>query len=95
MGIAPDIRIVETGSAWIETVSTSLPFVEDALRAVAVVDVDVEDRDALVAEPQMGGCDRAVVEKAKTAGDIAKGVMAGRTAQRVDGIFTVQHHLRR
>ena len=68
------------------------PFVENALRAVAMVDVDVEDRDTLVAEPQMGGCDRAVVEKAKTAGDIAKGVVTGRAAERVDGILAIQHH---
>ena len=59
------------------------------------MDVDVEDRDALVFQPQMGGGDRAVVEKAKAAGDIAKGVMTGRAAERVDGILAVHHHLRR
>ena len=71
------------------------PVIKNALRAVAMMNVDVEDRHALVAEAQMGGCDRAVVEKAKAAGDVAKGVMTGRPAECVDGILAVHHHLRR
>ena len=71
------------------------PLVENALRAVAVMDVDVEDHDALVLQPQMRGGDRAVVEEAEAAGHVAIGVMAGRTAERVDRILAVHHHLRR
>ncbi len=71
------------------------PFVEDALRAVAVMDVDVEDRDTLVLQAQVRGCDRAVVEKAEAAGEIAIGVMAGRTAKRVGRALAVHDELRR
>jgi hypothetical protein len=45
--------------------------------------VDVEDRDPLMPLPQMGGGDRAVVEKAEAPGLISIGMVAGRTAQRI------------
>ena len=70
------------------------PFVEDALRAVAVVDVDVEDRDALMLQPQMRRRDRAVVEETEAAGHVAIGVMAGRTAQRIGRVLAVHDQLR-
>ena len=60
-----------------------LPRVEDFLRAVAVVIVDVEDGDAgrtLIAQPLRG--DRGVVDVAITAHETGAGVMAGRAAQR-------------
>ena len=43
----------------------------------------------------MGGSDGAVVEEAEAPCDIAIGVMAGRTAQRIDRILPIHHHLRR
>jgi len=95
MRMAPHEGIKESGIGVNRNGEDVTSLVEDALRAVAVVNVDIEDRDALVAEPQMRGCDSAVVEKAEAAGDIAEGVMAGRPAQRVDRILTIGHQLRR
>ena len=37
--------------------------IEDALRAVAVMHVDIEDRDAFVLQPKLRRRHRAVVEK--------------------------------
>ena len=71
------------------------PCIENALRAVAVMHIDIEDRDALVALPQMSRCDRGVVEKAEAAGHVGIGVMTGRAAERVAGILAVDHELRR
>lgn len=69
------------------------PRVEDSLRAVAVMDVDVEDHDTLVPLPQMRRRDPAVVEEAEAAGHVAIGVMAGRPAERIGRILAVHHHL--
>jgi hypothetical protein len=69
------------------------PFVEDTLRAVAVMDIDVEDRHALVLQAQMGGPNRAIDEKRKTAGNIAIGVMARRAAERASRILAVHDEL--
>ena len=57
---------------------------EDLLAAVAVVVVDVEDRDPLAGRPddRLGG-DRGVVEEAVAAVHRAGGVMPGRPAQAV------------
>ena len=44
------------------------PFVENPLRAVAMMDIDVEDRHPLMLQTQVSRGDRAVVEKAKAAG---------------------------
>ena len=59
--------------------------VEDALRAVAVMQVDVEDRDARRIRAQTLRGDRRIVEEAEAAGDIGEGVVAGRPAERVGG----------
>ncbi len=68
--------------------------VEDALRAVAVMHVDVEHRDPGVALAQGSGGDRAVVEVAVSPGPVAIGVMAGRAAERVGRVLAVEHELR-
>src|SRR5258708_19610531 len=84
MRITPD-EGVEEGRAGLDRNRQNFgPLVEDALGAVAVVDIDVEDRHALMFQAQMGGRDRAVVEKAKAAGEVAIGGMTGRTAGRVN-----------
>ena len=59
------------------------------------MDVDVEDCHALMPASQMGGCDRAVVEETKAAGEVAVGVMARRTAECVSRILAVQDELSR
>ena len=62
------------------------PLVEDFLRAVAVMVVDVEDGDparALVAEPLRGDC--GVVDVAIAAHEAGAGVMARRPAEREGG----------
>ena len=45
--------------------------IEDALGAVAVMHVDIEDGDALVLGAQMLGGDRRVVHEAEAAGHVA------------------------
>ena len=68
---------------------------EDALGAVAVMDVDVEDRDPLVAGAQPLGGDRAVVEEAEAAGHVGEGVVARRPAQRIGGALALGDQGRR
>jgi hypothetical protein len=58
IGVAPNMRIVEGRIGVDGNGEDAAPFIEDALRAVAVVDVDVEDRDALVFQPQIRGTRR-------------------------------------
>ena len=57
---------------------------EDVLRAVAVVDVPIDDQHPLeaVAGAQVGGTDGDVVEEAEAHGAIALGVVAGRADER-------------
>ena len=57
--------------------------VEDALRAIAVMQVDVEDRHARALLAQALRGDRRIVEEAEAAGDVGEGVMPGRAAKRV------------
>ena len=74
-------------------VSTSGAFEEDALRAVAVMHVDIEDRDALVLAAQALRGDRGVVQEAEAAGHVGIGVMAGRPAERVGVARALQHEV--
>jgi hypothetical protein len=69
--------------------------IEDALRAVAGVDVDVEDRHAAAFPAQVFRRDRGVVEVAEAARHIAIGMMARRPAERVGVPFAGQHQARR
>jgi len=95
VGIAPDER-VEEGSVSVDRHREHVgPFVEDALRAIAVMNVDIEDRHALMLQAQMRRCDRAVVEETEATGQIAIGVMARRTTKRIGGALAVHHELRR
>ena len=60
--------------------------IEDLLRAVAVMIIDIEDRDparAIVAQPLRG--DRGVVDEAIAAGEAGAGMVARRPAQREGG----------
>ena len=59
--------------------------VEDALRAVAVVQVDIEYRNARRRLAQRLRRDRRIVEEAEAAGDVGEGVMSGRPAKRIGG----------
>ena len=68
------------------------PLPEDLLRAVAVVEVDVEDRDALGASREDRLCrDRRVVEEAVAADEAATGMVARRTAEGVRERVARQH----
>ena len=62
------------------------PTPEDLLRSVAVVDIDVQDRDVLagLARNRLGR-DRRIVEEAVTAGHRPRRVVARRPTQPVDG----------
>ena len=57
---------------------------EDLLRPVAVMEVDVEDRDAgrAAVEDRLRG-DRRVVEEAVAADEVPPGVVTGRAAETV------------
>ena len=68
---------------------------EDLLAAVAVVVVEVEDRDPLAGRPddRLGG-DRRVVEEAVPAVHRTRRVMAGRPAQPVGGGRAAEHEVR-
>ncbi|CAN5182619.1 hypothetical protein BH10PSE6_BH10PSE6_10790 [soil metagenome] len=70
------------------------PLEEDALRAVAVMHVDVEDRDALVLAAQALRGDRRVVQEAEAAGHVGIGVMPGRPAEGISLARAVQHEVR-
>ena len=65
--------------------------VEDALRAVAVMEIDVEDGDPRLCPQQALRSDRRIVEEAEAAGDIHKGMVARRPAQRIGGRLARLH----
>ena len=66
--------------------------VEDLLGAVAVVVVDVEDRDARAALGPRGRGDRRVVEEAVARVRVGGRVMAGRSGERVRGARVAAGH---
>ena len=68
--------------------------VEDALGAVAVVQVDVEDGDFAALQRQLLGGNGGVVQVAKAAGQFGKGVVTGRAAQGVGGLALQQQFCR-
>jgi hypothetical protein len=57
--------------------------VKDALRPIAVVQVDVEDGDPFGRIAQKLRGNRRVVEVTEAAGQVAEGVMARRSAERI------------
>src|SRR6476646_10053801 len=81
--ISPYIRIVEDGVGMDRNRENVGAFVEDALRAIAVMHVDIEDRDPLVLQLKLSRRHCTVVEKAESARKIAIGVMTWWPAQRV------------
>jgi hypothetical protein len=64
MRISPHERIEKGGIRMDRNREHICPLIEDALRTVAVMHVDIEDRHALVLQPKLGRRNRAVVEKA-------------------------------
>ena len=72
-----------------------VPLVEDALGAVAVVQVDIEDRDSRRAGPQVLGDDGAVVQVAEAAGHVGEGVVARRPAERIGRLLAARDQGRR
>ena len=95
MRIPPNERIVGGRIGVDRHREDVLPLVKDALRAVAVVHVDIEDRNALMLQPKVASCHRAVVEEAEAAGHVGIGVVARRTAQRVGRILAVHDQVHR
>ena len=68
--------------------------VEYRLRAVAVVVVDIDDRDtAGAARLRMPGCDRDVVQEAEAAEVVAPRVVAGWPAESVCARFAPEHEI--
>ena len=65
--------------------------IEDVLRAVAVVRVDVQHRDAREGGAQALRGDGAVVDVAEAVRPIAVGVMSGRPAQRIGRVARRDH----
>ena len=80
------------GSTWTEPVRTAAVVVEELLRAVAVVGVDVDDGDvsALGDVEERRGRDRGVVEVAGAAEAVARRVMARRSGAGVGGAFAAR-----
>src|SRR6266851_482982 len=91
VGIADEERVVVAGIGMQRDEEHVGPLVEDALRAVAVMDVDIEDGDAAEREAQMLRGDRGVVEIAEAAGLVGIGVMAGRAAEPIGGARPAEH----
>src|SRR6185369_11326527 len=83
MRISPYIGIEEDGIGMDRNRENVGAFVEDALRAVAMMHVDIEYSDPLVLQLKFSRRDCAVVKKAESAGEIAVGMMTGRPAERV------------
>ena len=67
--------------------------VEDALRAVAVMDIDVEHGDAFVLAAQALRGNGSVVQEAEAAGHVGISMMPGRPAERVGLAFARQHQV--
>src|SRR5580700_2624748 len=66
--VAPEVRIVEAGIGVDRYGQHVVALEEDALRAVAMVDVDIEYGDAAMFVAQSLGGDGGVVQKAEAAG---------------------------
>src|SRR6185503_5767267 len=78
MRVSPYERIEEGGIGMDRHREHVGSLVEDPLCAVAVMHVDIEDRDALMLQPKLRRRHRAVVEKTEAAGHVGKGMMARR-----------------
>ncbi len=68
--------------------------IEDRLRAVAVMVIDIENRDAFGAAVDEVLCgDRGIIEETIAAEVVSSGMVARRAAQRKDPVFTVEENL--
>ena len=91
-GVAAEVRIDAGRVAMEADVEDVRPLPEDLLRAVAVMEVDVEDGDALrAAREDRLGRDGRVVEEAVAADEGATGMVARRTAEGVRERLSRQH----
>src|SRR5690606_13052349 len=68
--------------------------IEYALVAVAMMQLHVEDGDAIGLSPQRLCRYGRIVDEAETAGDVGKGMMAGRAAKRIGGWHPGHHRFR-
>ncbi len=94
MGMAP-VKGIEADRIGVDRDGQNVvAFVEDALRAVAVVNVHVEDRGPVPELAQVFGCDAGVVQETEAAGQIAESMMAGRAAQHIDRLFAAMDEIR-
>jgi hypothetical protein len=69
--------------------------IEDALRAVAVMHIDIKDRRTPPGAQQGLRGNRGIVEKAETAGKIAERMVTGRAAQGIGSRFACQYGIHR
>ena len=81
--VAPEVGIVVGGIGVDRDGEHVVALEEDALRAVAVMDVDIEHGDARMPAAQALGGDGGVVQEAEAARHVGIGVMAGRPAERI------------
>ncbi len=93
MGMAPEVGIVVRRVGMDRHGEHIVALEEDALRAVAVMDVDIEHGDAPVLLPQPLGGDGGVVQEAEAAGHVGIGVMARRPAERIGLELARQHEI--
>src|SRR5581483_646924 len=82
--VAPEIGIVKIRIGVDRYGQHIVTFVEDALCAVAMMYVDIEDRHALMLRTQTLRGDCRIVQKAETAGHVGIGMMARRPAKSID-----------
>ena len=86
VGEAGEIGVFVLGMAVQRAEQQIAATIEDLLRAVAVVEIDVEDRDACsAAVDERLGRDGGVVEEAVAAVEVVAGMVTGRTAEREGG----------
>ncbi len=96
VGPSQEVRVIAVGIGVDGHIPDVAAAPEDLLAAVAVVIVDIEDRDGLAARPDDGlGRDRRVVEEAIAAVHRPRGVVAGWPAQPVSGLRPGQDQVRR
>ncbi len=95
MGVAPVERIKTRGIGMDRDRQHIATPVEDPLRAVAVMHVDIKNGRPAPRRAQIVCRDGGVVQKAEAAGQILKGMMPRRTAKRVGRGFPRQKRIRR
>ena len=94
-GVAPEVGVLGVGVGVEGGEEDIAAVVEDVLRAVAVVVVDIKDGDTFHAgEEEMLCGDGSIVEEAEAAAVVGAGVVAGGAAEGVGGFFTGEDGVR-